>query len=223
MLQLGTELVSCADGRVHARVEDRKARLSIRLRHVHRDVGVADNLLRVATGVAGAGDPDAGGDGHGLAAEHVRHPEVAHEPFRHGARAPQVGQIAGKDGELVATQPCDEVTLPDEPPDSIGDRDEELVSGGVTHAVVDDLEVVEVDEKHGRDAFRAGLAGRLRFQRPLERSLEHAPIRGAGEGVLLREILHVPQEHRVPKVQRRHRRELAEHRCDSALNAEHGP
>ena len=134
MLQLGPELVAGPDRGMHARVEDREARLPVRLGHVHRHVGVAHDLLRVSAGVLGTGDADAGADGDGLLVDHVRHAEVPHQSLGHGAGPAQVGCVIGQDRELVAAQPRDQVALPNESGDPIGDRDQQRVAGGVARA-----------------------------------------------------------------------------------------
>ena len=151
-LELRPELVALADRGVHARVEDREAGLAVGLGHVHRDVGVADDVRRDLGGVAGARDPDARGDR-----------DVAGPPIRYGARssrtsrsaiaigALEVGRVLGQDRELVAAEAGHEVALADRPGDPLGDRDEQRVAGRVAERVVDDLEVVEVDEQDGGD------------------------------------------------------------------------
>ena len=151
LLELHRELVPVADGLVHARVEDLEPRLAARLRHVHRHVGVADHVGRPLDRVAGPGDADARGDRDRLAGDVVRRAELADEPLGHRPRPAQVRQVLGQDRELVAAQAGDDVAFADQPGDAVRDGDQELVARGVAHGVVDDLEVVEVDEQHGRD------------------------------------------------------------------------
>ena len=55
----------------------------------------------------------------------------------------------GNDRELVAAEPGDHVVLPNARREALRDHREQLVAGGVAQAVVDRLEVVEVDEEHG--------------------------------------------------------------------------
>ena len=136
---------------MHARVEDREAGLAVGLRHVHRDVGVADDVRGDLGGVAGARDADARGDRDVLVADEVRRPELAHEPLGHRDGALQVRRVLGQHGELVAAEPGHEVAVPDGAGDPLGDRDEQGVAGGVAERVVDDLEVVEVEEQDRGD------------------------------------------------------------------------
>ena len=47
LLQLGLQLEPLDHALVHRRLEDAVAALAVALRHVHRDVGVAEQLLGV--------------------------------------------------------------------------------------------------------------------------------------------------------------------------------
>ena len=191
---------------VHARVEDGEAGLPVRLRHVHREVGVADDVGGRLTGAVSAGDADADGDDDVVTVDEVGRPELAHEAFGHRHRAPQVGGVVGEDRELVAAEAGHEIRLADRPGDALGDADEEGVAGGVAEAVVDDLEVVEVDEQDGgRALLDAAMATRRRGQDALQGQLEHAAVGGAGQRVTLGEVLDVLEEDGVSEVERGHR------------------
>ena len=78
-------------------------------------------------------------------------------------------------GELVAAEPGDEVLLAHGARRRCGDLDQQPVAGLVAEAVVDDLEVVEVEEEHGDALARLGGS--------LERRDERGAVRQAGEGV----------------------------------------
>ena len=52
-------------------------------------------------------------------------------------------------GELVAAEPRDQILLAHGAAQALGDLDQQPVAGLVAEAVVDDLEVVEVEEEHG--------------------------------------------------------------------------
>ena len=54
----------------------------------------------------------------------------------------------GDDEELVARDPPDDVVAAHAVADSLGGEDEQLVADGVTHRVVDELELVEIEEHH---------------------------------------------------------------------------
>ena len=101
-------------GDVHARVEDGEPALAVGLGHVHRDVGVADEVRRPVDGVTRAGDADARGDDDRAVGDQVGRPELDDQPFGHRARAGEVGLVLGQDREFVAAEARDEVGRPDQ-------------------------------------------------------------------------------------------------------------
>ena len=153
MLELGAELVAGADRGVHARVEDGEAGLAVRLGHVHRDVGVAHELLRIAPASRALAMPMLaltviGGSPmtYGTRRSRTRRSAMA----RRGAGpASSSVRIANSSPPSRATRSPSRTSR-----DPLGDRDEQRVARGVAERVVDDLEVVEVDEEHGRDPLR---------------------------------------------------------------------
>ena len=77
-------------------------------------------------------------------------------PLRLG---PMAVEVADQDEELVAALAGDQVAGPRHRPEPLGHLAQELVAGGVAEAVVHELEVVEVDEEHGRARARSGARG----------------------------------------------------------------
>ena len=73
------------------------------------------------------------------------------DPGRDRERVAQPRVVVEQDRELVAAQPRGDVAGPDARPDPVRDRDEQPVARRVAQRVVDVLEVVEVEEQHGRD------------------------------------------------------------------------
>ena len=69
--------------------------------------------------------------------------------------------------------------------ETLSDADEHAVAEGVAHAVVEILEVVEVDEEHGDP----GAALPCALERAVEEDEELAPVREQGERVVLRQML----------------------------------
>ena len=67
--------------------------------------------------------------------------------------------------------------------EALGDRDEQLVAGGVAEAVVDRLEVVEVDEQHREVAVACAPT---RAERVLDAVAEQRLVGEAGERVVER-------------------------------------
>src|SRR2546423_317263 len=65
-----------------------------------------------------------------------------------GDRLALVAHVLEQDRELVAAQPRGGVACPQAAAQARGDRDEQLVTGGVACRVVDGLEAVEVAEQH---------------------------------------------------------------------------
>ncbi len=82
-------------------------------------------------------------------------------------------QVGEEDQKLVPTLPGDDIHLSDRVPQPRGDGFQELVTGCMAEAVVDQLEVVEIDEEHGyARAFPRGAS-----ERDLEVLLKRDPVR----------------------------------------------
>ena len=76
---------------------------------------------------------------------------------RHG-----VVEVLGQHDELVATQPGNGVRRPDELPEASGHLHQQAVPGGMAEAVVDGLEIVQVEEEeHGTGPLAIQRGGRL--------------------------------------------------------------
>ena len=135
---------STAD-RPHAVLEQLHPGLAVALGGVHGEVGVLQRpraRLVLATGQAQARADAQVAPGHG-----ERHLEGGEHPLRE-QRALGDGRIAlDEDGELVTTDPGDGVPEADARAQSLADRGEQAVPGVVAEAVVDRLEVVQVDEE----------------------------------------------------------------------------
>ena len=85
-----------------------------------------------------------------------------------------------EDHELVAAEPAQQVLAPDGVGHTAGDGDEQLVAGRVPHAVVEGLEVVEVDEQH---AHRHAVPVRDR-EEPFGAVDEQGAVREPGERIV---------------------------------------
>ena len=130
----------------------------------HEDLDPGDDE-RVAQGA-----PDPPRDGFGRVADAVD-------------RVLSRGLGRDEEEELVAAVAGDCLARARRGAQAPGDRGQELVSGLVTEAVVDQLEVVEVDEEDP-DCARLRAADRL-FEAPLERDAVGKP----GEGVVIGDVL----------------------------------
>ena len=90
-------------------------------------------------------------------------------------RAVLVADVLGEHGELVAAEAGDGVARAQGLLDPGGDGREQLVAGGMTEAVVDELELVEVEEEHRNRGLAAG-RHRERVPQSIE---EEVPVREA--------------------------------------------
>ena len=102
------------------------------------------------------------------------------------------------DGELVAADAGDDVAGPHAAAQPLGEDEQELVAGGVAAAVVDALEVVEVDEEH---AHRAAAA-----QHPVGDLLEQRAVGQSGQRVAEDLVLVEPPGGQVGEARGQHER-----------------
>ena len=154
--QVGVQLVSLDDGAMHLRVEDLGPALAVGLGPVHRDVGIAQELVDELA-AAGDADPDAAADDDVGPRDRERQLEGDDDALGQGHGVLDGRALAGQDRELVAAEARQQVALAQLRPDALGDVDEQLVARRVTERVVDHLEVVEVEED---DAGRRGRVAR---------------------------------------------------------------
>ena len=119
------------------------------LRVVHRDVCIAQELVGARHVRAAVGDSDARVHPHLASGNREgrfeRSDQSSCEPFCSLVRA-----VAGQNRELVAAEPGRQVAGSHHTADTARDRDQELVTGVMAEAVVDRLEVVEIEKEHGR-------------------------------------------------------------------------
>ena len=120
-----------------------------------------------------AATPDAAVDGHRSAVQRDREGEGRQDALADGAG--DVRTAVDDDGELVAADAGDDVTGAHAAAQPLGEHEQELVAGGVTAAVVDVLEVVEVDEQQ---AHRTAA-----LQDPVGDLLEQGAVGQAGQRV----------------------------------------
>ena len=121
---------------------------------VHRDVGVPQQPLRSLLAIGDRGS-DAGRDHDLQALENHRRGEHLEQALRHGGRVLGVAECV-QNHELVAGEPGDGGRVPHGGSQTLRHDDEQLVPGGVAEAVVDGLEVVQVDEQRHRAGTRLG-------------------------------------------------------------------
>ena len=144
-LQLGLERRPLDRSDAHLGTEHAVAALAPSLDRIHDGVGVGDEILGLV-----AADSDAGAHLHAeVVAEDGEGPsQVLGDPGGDPHRLRLVGLLE-EHPELVATEAGDGVLGTDAQQQALGHTRQQHVTGVVTEAVVDDLEVVEVQEEHG--------------------------------------------------------------------------
>ena len=151
VLQLRAQLEPLDHAFVHRRFENPVAPLAVTLGHVHRDVGVPEELgcIRNRDLAVDEADSDARAREDLLVLDLGWNLQGLENPRRCIGGLRRIRHALDEDGELVATEAGDRVggAHGDQQPPS--DLLKHPVSGRVAEAVVDGLEIVEVDEHHG--------------------------------------------------------------------------
>jgi hypothetical protein len=188
-LQGGVHVVAVAHRAQHGALEHLVDALAAALGDVHGDVGVAQQLGLVDGLALVEGDADAGADGDLPADQGERRAQGGQDPLGEHPRRLEI-RVLGQDGELVAAQPADGVVLAQAAAQPGPDLAQQPVPGAVTQAVVDHLEVVQVDEEHGHAAAVAARPG----QRVPDPVVEQRPVGQVGEAVVERQVLELGRQ-----------------------------
>lgn len=146
---------------------------------VHRDVGVADDLVRCAA-VGLDRDADARRHERLPAADDERLAQPGDDPLGRVHRLRGARDVLEQDRELVTAETAGGVPAPAALAQALGDLDKQLVARAVTEAVVDRLEVVEVEQNDGV-MLTGVLHARERIRGPVT---EQRPIRKVGQVVV---------------------------------------
>ncbi len=109
--EVGLELQFGLDRLHHGRVEHLAARTPQELRPVERGVGVPQHVLRPGVARGAHRDADAGRQEHFPPARREGGQDVREHTVRDGPRVPDFREAVEKNGELVPTQPRDEMIL----------------------------------------------------------------------------------------------------------------
>ncbi len=136
--------------RSHLGVEEDAAGAAALLGPVHRRVGVADQQLGVDVPIfsrAGDGDADAGADEVVDAVDRERLGEGGGDAIGDRQRLVFVGEAIDQDPELVAAEAGDDVSRAQVGAQARRHGAQQGVAGVMAEAVVDQLEVVEVEEE----------------------------------------------------------------------------
>ncbi len=188
--QIGGRLEAVDGLLVHRRPVHLEPALPVVLGQVHRQVGVAQQVVGPVARRCPQGDADAGPYRDVLGGDADRRLERVGDPSRHllgGARHPARLQ---QDGELVTSEAGDGVARAGRGPEPLGDPDEELVTGGMAETVVDHLELVEIEEQHG-DLLRGPVGAVEGVTDPVD---EQRPVGQPGERVVERLAVQLPLE-----------------------------
>ena len=114
--------------------------------------------------------------------------QVVEQPQGEADRADLVAAVVDQHRELVAAEPGRHRVGREDLAEPLGHADEQLVADRVAEAVVDGLEVVEVDEQH------AGRPPVPRIDRLVDQLGEHRAVGEAGERVVERLVAEVVLE-----------------------------
>ena len=133
-------------------VEQHQAPAAGLLRAVHRGVGVTNQILGVLLGIDRERDPDAGTGDHVAVREVEWKTERLEEPLSDRDGILLVAEVLAEHRELIAAEAGDRLLAAQRVLEALRDGEDELVARGMPQAVVDHLEAVEVEEKHGHVA-----------------------------------------------------------------------
>ena len=175
-LQLRLQRRALDGGGAQLRLEHAVAALAAAFDRVHHGIGVGDELFRI---LALDGDARAGVHME-LVAEHRERPVEVLGDARGDAHGLLLVSVLQQHGEFIAAEAGDGVFGPDAEQEALGDPRQHEVAGVVTEAVVDDLEVVQVEEQD-RHASAAALLARQRVAHAID---EESPVGQPGEAVV---------------------------------------
>ncbi len=180
--QLELDQTPDLDARVHRRLERAPAAAAVGFRRIERDVGVGEQRVGGQAVVGSRRGPDACPHHDFAAVDHHRFAGRLDDQPRQFRRRRLVRIVAMEDDELVAAPAGDQIPRPDEELQPPRDLQQKFVSGAMAEAVVDLLEIVEVEEHHRE----ARVARGPRVQRGAEGDLEAVAVRELGDRVEMR-------------------------------------
>ena len=179
--QVGLQFEPLQSGLVHEASKHGIRTGAIALGAIHRQVGVAQHLIRVLVMRRAERDPDADAGVDVLAANAEFAQQHLVNAIGHACGVFETGHFVQQDGELVSPQPGDRIPRTQEHADALSEFDQQLIARGVTQTVVHHLESIEVEKQHGKLARR--LAAVL-FQGEIEPVQEQGPVGQSGQRVV---------------------------------------
>ena len=180
-----------ADGerRLHVGIEEAQRVAPRRLRFVHGDVGLLEQLLASVAAAAEHGDADAGAGMADAAGQRIGRVERGENRLagllgqRRGFM-PVFAQVLDQRHELVAAHARRAAGRAETGFEAPRDLDQQLVADFVAARLVDQLEIVEIDEQQRPVAAAAAAAG----ERLLEAVAEQAAVRQTGQPIVKGEV-----------------------------------
>ena len=180
-------------GRVHRFVEKLKRITAGILRAVHRDLGLAQQVIRGGVDVPAHRDADARRDMDVLAFNAERKAECFEQSSGSGGCVVRLAHIVQKKqklvpattGDLAVAFASDDVRFSQAMDEPLGDVSQKCVSRTVTETLVDLFEAIDIEKEH-RDGARLALALLECAAHHIE---ENVPVREPRHAVVIRETL----------------------------------
>ena len=143
--QIRLQLAAMIGLLLHRRVEEAIGSAAGRLRGIHREIGVLQQIEQIGAVARGDRDADAGVAGKLMAMAVERRPQRLIDP--RDQRVDILGALDAvlQDGEFIAAEAGDEILRPDRLAQPLRDALEELVADQMSQRIVDALELVDVD------------------------------------------------------------------------------
>ena len=168
---------------LHVRLEQHRAVLAVRLCAVEGQVGVPQQLVGRLAVADRDPDADAAGDGRLAVVQHDRLAQRLDHALGDELRRRLARGRLEQHHELVSSQAADSVLVSHDRPQPLADDLQQPIPGGVSEAVVDVLEAIDVDVQGGR--HHARLAPRPR-EHPLGAVERQCAVRQPCESVVQR-------------------------------------
>ena len=191
--QFEFEHPALADLGIHAVGKEAAAIAAVGLGPVEREVGVAQQLVGARAVDRCNRDADGQADDQRIAVDQVGIADLGDHSLgqrRDGIRRDAFGQ---DDGEFVAAEARKRVLVPQERRQPLADFDQQAVADMVAAAVIDGLELVEIEIEQ-RERRAVPLQQRDRFRELLG---EVRPVRQSGQPVMIGEVTDRPLGHDV--------------------------
>ena len=148
--QAGFDLQSCLLCLLQRGRECLHAAVALAFARIHGDIGALDQAFRGPAVGGGVGHADTRADAELLPAQHEWSNEGVLDLSCQPLRTLEIVLAATGNQEFIATKTGDHAFRLHRRAQAMGDIDQQLVAGIVTEHIVDDLEAIKVDVKHGK-------------------------------------------------------------------------